>query len=272
MPVPIPATKKSEYKAEDIDIAMICADAYRAACRLKKAQVFAISMRDIQYQAEKEAKAETDPKSIIPQEYHNLLDVFSKKDSDTLPLHQKYDHKILLGEEQKSGYLPLNKISPKELDVVKRYLDPYLAKEFIQASLISYSSSVLFVKKPGRRIQFCVDYRRLNAITQKDCYPIPLIKEILAQLEGIKYFTKIDIRQAFCQIRMSKDLEELTTFLTRFGAFKYLVMSFGLCNRPASWQHLINDTLFDFLYCFIQAYLDNILIYSKMLKDHRSHV
>ena len=71
---------------------------------------------------------------------------------------------------------------------------------------------------------------------------------------------------------MSEDLEELTTFLTRFGVFKYLVMPFGLYNGPASWQHLINDTLFDFLHRFIQAYLDDILIYSKTLQDHRSHV
>ncbi len=71
---------------------------------------------------------------------------------------------------------------------------------------------------------------------------------------------------------MSENSEELTTFLTRFGAFKYLVMPFGLCNKSASWQHLINDTLFDFLHRFVQAYLDNILIYSKMLKDHHSYV
>ena len=87
LPVPILATKTSEPKTKDIDIAIIGADAYRAACRLKGAQVFAISMKDIQYQAEKEARAETDPKSVVPQEYHDFLDVFSKKDSDTLPPH-----------------------------------------------------------------------------------------------------------------------------------------------------------------------------------------
>ena len=85
LPVPIPTTKTSEPKAKDIDIAMIGADAYRAACHLKGAQVFTVSMRDIQYQAEKEARAETDPKSVVSQEYHDFLDVFSKKDSDTLP-------------------------------------------------------------------------------------------------------------------------------------------------------------------------------------------
>ena len=272
LPVPILSTKTSEPKAKDLDIAMIGADAYCAACHLKEAQVFVVSMRDIQYQAEKEARAETDPKSVVPQEYHDFLDVFSKKDSDTLLPHRKYDHKTHLEEEQKLSHAPLYKMSSEELDAVKRYLDSHLAKGFIQASLASYSSPVLFVKKPGGGIRFCVDYRRLNAITKKDCYPISLIEKILTQLEGAKYFTKIDICQAFYQIRMSEDSEELTIFLTRFGAFKYLVMPFGLCNSPASWQHLINDTLFDFLYCFVQAYLDNILIYSKTLKEHHSHV
>ncbi len=162
-------------------------------------------------------------------------------------------------------------MSPQELDAIKYYLDLHLAKGFIQASSAPYPSPVLFVKKPGGGIRFCVDYRRLNAITKKDRYPIPLIEEILAQLEGAKYFTKIDICQAFYRIR-TEDSEELTTFLTRFGAFKYLVMPFGLCNGPASWQHLVNDTLFDFLHRFVQAYLDDIIIYSKTLKDHRSHV
>ena len=99
LPVPISTIKISEPKAKDIDIAMIGADAYRAACHLKGAQVFAVSMRDIQYQAEKEARAETDLKSVVPQEYHDFLDVFSKKDSNILPPHRKYDHKIYLEEE-----------------------------------------------------------------------------------------------------------------------------------------------------------------------------
>ena len=272
LPVPILTTKISEPKAKDIDIAMIGVNAYCTACRLKRAQVFAVSMRDIQYQTEKEARAETDPKSVVPQEYHDFLDVFSKKDSDTLLLHRKYDHKIHLEEEQKPGLAPLYMMSPKELDAVKRYLDSYLAKEFIHTSSVSYSSPILFVKKLGGEIRFCVNYRRLNTITKKDHYPISLIEETLAQLDGVKYFTKIDICQAFYRIRMFKDSEELNNFSTRFGTFKYLVMPFGLYNGPASWQHLINDTLFDFLHCFVQAYLDNILIYSKTLKEHHSHV
>ena len=71
---------------------------------------------------------------------------------------------------------------------------------------------------------------------------------------------------------MSKNSKELTTFLTRFGIFKYLVILFDLYNGPTFWQYLINDTLFDFLHCFVQVYLDNILIYSKILKKHHFHI
>ncbi len=83
---------------KEVDVIMIGVDAYYAACRLKRAQVFAISMRDLEYQAKKEARPKTDSKSIVPEEYHDLLDVFSKKNSNTLFLHQKYDHKMILKE------------------------------------------------------------------------------------------------------------------------------------------------------------------------------
>ena len=154
-------------------------------------------------------------------------------------------------EKQKHVHVPLYKMSPQKLDVVKHYLDLHLAKRFIQVSSASYSSLVLFVKKPDGGIGFCVDYQKLNTITIKDHYPISLIEKTLAQLEGTKYLTKIDIRQVFYRIRMSENSKKLTTFLTRFCAFKYLVMPFGLCNGPASWQHFINDTLFHFLHRFV---------------------
>ena len=110
---------------------MIGADAYYAACWLKRAQVFIVSIKDIQYQAEKKTRVKTNPKNVILQKYHDFLNVFSKKNSDTLPLYQKYDHKIYLKEEQKSGHILLYKMFFKELDAVKWYFNSYLAKKFI---------------------------------------------------------------------------------------------------------------------------------------------
>lgn len=100
--------------------------------------------------------------------------------------------------------------------------------------MASYFLLLLFVKKPGRKIWFYIDYKKLNTISKKDHYLISIIEETLAQLKGIKYFTKINICQAFYQIRMPKDLKKLTTFLTRFGVFKYLIIPFCFYNRPAS--------------------------------------
>lgn len=99
-------------------------------------------------------------------------------------------------------------------------------------SLASYSWPVFFVKKLGDGIKFYVNYKKLSVITKKDCYLIPLIEETLIELEGAKYFIKINI--VIYQIKMSKDSKELTTFLIRYGAFKYWIMPFSLCNGLTS--------------------------------------
>ena len=88
-------------------------------------------MKDLEYQAEKKAKPETNSENVVPEEYHNLLDIFFKKDSDMLPSHRKYNHKIILEGQQKPNHVPLYKISFQELDAVKRYLDSHLAKKLV---------------------------------------------------------------------------------------------------------------------------------------------
>jgi hypothetical protein len=131
---------------------------------------------------------------------------------------------------------------------------------------------MLFVRKSNGGLRFCVDYRKLNGLIRKDKYPLPLINETLARLSHAKFFTRLDIRQAFHRIRMREENEDLTTFRTRFSAFKYRVMPFGLINRPASYQHFMNDVLFDYLDKFTSTYLDDILVYSETLEEHKQHV
>ena len=144
--ISIPATKGLDPKAKDIDIAIIGTDAYDAACCLKRAKLFVVSMKNIQY------PAETNLRSVVPQKYHDFPNVFLKKDLNTLLPYQKYDHKIHLEEKQELDYIPLYKISPKELDTIKRYFDSYLAKGFIQVSSSFFFLLVLFVKKPEKKI------------------------------------------------------------------------------------------------------------------------
>jgi reverse transcriptase-like protein/integrase-like protein len=127
-------------------------------------------------------------------------------------------------------------------------------------------------RKPDGGLRFCVDYRKLNAITRKDRYPLPLIDELMERLSRAKIFTKLDIRQGFHRIRMSPESEDLTTFRTRYGAYKYRVMPFGLTNGPANFQRFINDTFIDYLDDFLTAFIDDLLIYSNNELEHEEHV
>ena len=152
------------------------------------------------------------------------------------------------------------------------YLDKNLSKEFIWASCSESAAPVLFVKKPEEGLHFCVDYRGLNAVTVKNWYPLPLISETLNRLSQAKIFTKLDIIAAFNRLCIWEGDESLTAFHNCFGLFKYLVMLFGLCNRPALFQNYINNTLHEYLDDFCTAYLDDILIYSDNEAEHEIHI
>jgi hypothetical protein len=127
-------------------------------------------------------------------------------------------------------------------------------------------------RKPGGGLRFCVDYRKLNAVTKKDRYPLPLVDELMERLSQAKIFTKLDIRQGFHRIRMSPESEDLTTFRTRYGAYKYRVMPFGLTNGPATFQRFVNETFMDYLDDFLTAFIDDLLIYSNNKLEHEEHV
>lgn len=213
-----------------------------------------------------------DPVTILPEQYHDYLDVFSRKNADTLFERRSYDHAINL----KKGFQFLNRIlysmSRDEIVELKRYLEENLAKGFIKASRSSAASPVMFVKKPDEGLRFCVDYKELNAIIIKNRYFLPLIVETLNRLCRAKIFIKLDIIAAFNRLRIREDDEALTAFKTRFGLYEYLIMSFELCNDSASFQHYINDTLQEYVNMFCTAYLNDILIYSDNEAEHEFHV
>ena len=212
---------------------------------------------------------------LLPKQYYEYIDVFSREASDRLPPHRPYDHKIRLDTPngaERLGYSPLYHQSTAELEAVKQYLIENLDKGFINTSQAPFAAPILFVKKPNGSLRFCIDYRKLNSLTRKDRYPLPLIEETLARLAKAKIFTKLDIRQAFHRIRMDPESEELTTFRTRYGAYKCKVLPFGLTNGPATYQRYMNDVLFEYLDVFYTAYLDDILIYSEDPLEHETHV
>ena len=138
-------------------------------------------------------------------------------------------------------------------------IDCMLEKGFIRPSKSPFGSPILFVKKPDGFLRLCVDYRKLNELTIKNHYPLPLISELFDRLKHVKYFTRLDMQDAYNRIRIAESDEWKTAFCTRYGHFEYLVMPFGLTNAPASFQAYANDCLRNFLNFFCIVYIDDIL-------------
>jgi len=210
----------------------------------------------------------------IPECYKDLADVFSQKESESLPPHRGHlDHHIPLEPGAKPVFGPIYNLSELELKVLKSYVNDKLKMGIIRPSTSPFGSPVLFVKKADGSLRLCVDYRALNKITVKNRYPLPLTSEIMDRLKGATRFTRLDIRDAFNRLRVAKGDEWKTAFRTRYGYFEYLVMPFGLCNAPASFQAYINDALREYLDEFCIAYMDDVLVYSHgTLEEHITHV
>lgn len=266
----------TEYLGARVNLCELLAPAFATAARMKGAQIFSVTMADIEKALR--VKEKIDPRIKLPPRYLSLVEVFSQQEADKLPPHRPgVDHHIDFelqdGKEPSLPRKPLYNMSREMLLVLRKTLTELLEKGFIRVSSSSAAAPVLFVKKPGGGLRFCVDYRALNEITRKDRYPLPLIRETLRALSRAKWFTKLDVIAAFNKMRIAAGDEYKTAFTTRFGLFEWLVCPFGLANAPSSFQRWINSLLQEWLDDFVTAYLDDILIYtSGSREDHEMKV
>ncbi len=204
--------------------------------------------------------------------YHDFLDVFDWVQLNKLYSNRFYDHKIELTSDSTLSRCWAYQMSSLKLLKVKKYLNENLSKKFITSSQTFYSSLVLFVLKANEDLCFCVNYRKLNVIFKRNKYSLLLINEIIDKIADCKHLTKVNIISTFNKLWMHLDNENYITFITALEAYKYRVLFFELTNESIFFQQYMNDVLWEFLNDFCQAYLNDILIYSKIRKKHRNHV
>jgi hypothetical protein len=131
---------------------------------------------------------------------------------------------------------------------------------------------VLFVEKKDDTKRMCIDYRSLNEVTIKNKYPLHRIEDLFDQLRGASVFSKIDLRSGYHQLRIRPSDIPKTTFITKYGLYEFMVMSFGLTNAPAYFMYLMNNVFMDYLDKFVVVFIDDILIYSQNEQEHDKHL
>ncbi|WVZ75450.1 hypothetical protein U9M48_023500 [Paspalum notatum var. saurae] len=162
------------------------------------------------------------------------------------------------------------RMSGKEYDELKKQLDELLEKGLIRCSVSPWGALVLFVKKKDGSMRLCIDYRELNAVTLKSKCPLPRIDDLLDQLKGAKYFSKIDLRSGYHQMKIREEDIPKTAFVTRYGHHEFTVVSSGLTNAPAYFMNMMNLILKEELDQFVAIFIDDILVYSKNVNSMRS--
>lgn len=214
----------------------------------------------------KAPKEERPLHEIIPKEYHEFLSIFDEQKSQRLPPSRAYDHAINL----KDRFIPRNfkpyPLSLPQQEKLDIFIDENLKHGYIRPSQSPMASPFFFVAKKDGLLRPCQDYRYLNNGTIKNAYPLPLIQDLLDKLHGSQFFTKLDIRWGYNNIRIKDGDQWKAAFTTPRGLFEPTVMFFGLCNSPATFQNFMNDIFRDeILKNHLLVYMDDILIHSREL-------
>src|SRR5258707_13514234 len=260
--------KKEPASGGKIDIRMVSAVTMTKLCKDPGTSTFVISMTDLN----PSQAAATEILDSIPAKYHKFRDVFSGEKAGTLAPHRPYDLQINVEEGVKPVHGPIYSLSPPELVALWEFLEEHTRSGFICPSKSQWGSPILFIKKKDGSLHLCVDFCTLNRVTEKDCYPLPLILDLLMSPTPTRIYSKIDLKHAYHLVCIAKGDEPKTAFHTHYSSYEWQVMPFGLSNAPVAFQRFINEVLGDLMDVCMGGYLDDILVYSDSLEDHRNHI
>ena len=177
------------------------------------------------------------------------------------------EHEIDTGDARPIKQQPY-RVSQAQRVEIDRHISNMLEQKIISVSCSPWSSPVVLVKKKDGTTRFCIDYRKLNAVTRKDSYPLPRIDDALDALSGSRYFSTLDLQSGYHQVAMHDDSKEKTAFIAHSGLYEFNVLSFGLTNAPPNFQRLMSKVLhgLDWKICLI--YIDDIIIFSASYEEH----
>jgi Reverse transcriptase (RNA-dependent DNA polymerase)/RNase H-like domain found in reverse transcriptase len=217
-------------------------------------------------------KPDLTPEQLVPQEYHDYLDIFDEDKENWFPDTRPWDHKI----EMKSRFEPKSfktyNLTPEEQVELDKFLKENLDKGYIKLSQSAMASPFFFVKKKDGKLWPCQDYRYLNDWTVKNAYPLPLISKIMDKIKGAKFFTKFDVQWGYNNIRIKTKDQWKAAFKTNQGLFEPTVMFFGMCNSPATFQAMMDSIFSDMIKeCIVIVYMDDILIFANNQEDLQKH-
>jgi hypothetical protein len=164
------------------------------------------------------------------------------------------------------------RMSTPALQELKMKLKELLDLGLIHPSVSSWGAPVIFIRKKDGSSRLCIDYHQLNKAMIKNQYPLPRIDDIFYQMKGATVFSKIDLRSGYHKLRIKEDDVPKTAFKTRFGHYELTVLPFGLTKSPGVFMSLMNGVFREYLDTFIQVFIDDILIYSRTMKEHDEHL
>jgi hypothetical protein len=162
--------------------------------------------------------------------------------------------------------------SRAEQQFISEEIRRMLKQGLIEKSRSEWTSPVVLVRKKNGKLRFCVDYRQLNQLTKKDLYPLPRIDDMLDALGNVSWYTSLDLASGYWQVEVRPEDRDKTTFITQYGTYRFIVMPFGLCNAPATFQRLMNEVLEGILWDFVVVYLDDLNVYSATFDQHLEHL
>ena len=205
----------------------------------------------------------------IVDEYRN---VFPEKLSKGRPPKREIDHSIETDPEAQPPNRAPYRLGPAEQDDLEAQIRDLVAHGFIRPSASLYDAPVLFVPKKDGRWRMCIDYRALNKQTVKDWFPLPRIDSLMKRLGQACVFSKLDLASGYHQIVVKEEHIQKTAFRTQRGHWEFIVMPFGLCNAPASFQRLMNKAFTGTVGDFSLVYLDDILVFSRTIEERWEHL